>query len=324
MMKKISSAMLCVLLCVCMTAAAVAESLVPGGSALGIRMRTDGVLVSDTRDVETPSGKVSPAREAGIKRGDVIVRVGETAIGTAEDLKNAVRSLSGEKIKVTLMRGDDEKTVTLTPAKDRSGAWRLGLLLRDEVCGVGTLTFYDPETGVYGALGHSISLDGGDPVPIGGGEIRSARITGIVPGKAGAPGQLDGESDGVSYLGDIRVNCANGIFGRADIDGATLETGEMKKGAAKLRCTLSDNTMHDYTVEIKKIFSSSAGTAAVVTVTDPELIARTGGIVQGMSGSPIIQNGCLVGAVTHVFVNDPTSGYAISIQDMLTQARKCA
>lgn len=290
--KKIMAAALSAVLCVVLSAAAFAESLVPGGGAVGIRMTTDGVVVAGVSEVETPNGKRSPAAEAGLKKGDVITRLGGADIGTAQDA---------------------------------DGAWKLGLWLRDGVSGVGTLTFYDPETGVYGALGHSISDEAtGEALPLGDGGIYKAQIVGIVHGEVGAPGQLDGKTDCTKFLGDIRINCGCGIFGKADFDGPTLETGEFETGKATIRCTLSGEETREYGIEIKKVYSSAEGTTVMLTVTDPELLAQTGGIVQGMSGSPIIQNGKLVGAVTHVFVNDPTSGYGVSIRDMLKTAESAA
>lgn len=322
--KKIMAAALSAVLCVVLSAAAFAESLVPGGGAVGIRMTTDGVVVAGVSEVQTPNGKRSPAAEAGLKKGDVITRLGGADIGTAQDFKTALAQLDGSKTTVTIERGGKAKQLNITPAQDSDGAWKLGLWLRDGVSGVGTLTFYDPETGVYGALGHSISDEAtGEALPLGDGGIYKAQIVGIVPGEVGAPGQLDGKTDCTKFLGDIRINCGCGIFGKADFDGPTLETGEFETGKATIRCTLSGEETREYGIEIKKVYSSE-GTTVMLTVTDPELLAQTGGIVQGMSGSPIIQNGKLVGAVTHVFVNDPTSGYGISIRDMLKTAQSAA
>ena len=161
-------------------------------------------------------------------------------------------------------------------------------------------------------------------LPLGDGSIYDAEIVGIVPGQVGAPGELDGDADEAAFLGDIRLNCGCGIFGAADFEGELLETGEIRTGKATIYCTVSGDTVSEYEIEIKKVYETSDFTTVMLTVTDPELLAQTGGIVQGMSGSPIIQEGKLVGAVTHVFVNDPTSGYGISIQDMLSMAEKCA
>ena len=284
-------------------------------------MTTDGVVVAGISEVETSSGKRSPAADAGLKKGDVITRLGGSEIATAQDFKAALSALDGSKTTVTFERGGKQKQLNITPAQGTDGAWKLGLWLRDGISGVGTLTFYDPATGVYGALGHCISGDDGEALPLGDGGIYGAEIVGIVQGTVGAPGQLDGKTDAAAFLGDIRINCGCGIFGTADFDGETMETGEFETGPATIRCTLEGSQTREYGIEIKKVYSSSEGTTVMLTVTDPELIALTGGIVQGMSGSPIIQNGRLVGAVTHVFVNDPTSGYGVSIEDMLRVAQ---
>ena len=319
--KKIMAAITATVLCFMLSAAALAESLVPGGGAVGIRMTTDGVVVAGISEVETSSGKRSPAADAGLKKGDVITRLGGSEIATAQDFKAALSALDGSKTTVTFARGGKQKQLNITPAQGTDGAWKLGLWLRDGISGVGTLTFYDPATGVYGALGHCISGDDGEALPLGDGGIYGAEIVGIVQGTVGAPGQLDGKTDAAAFLGDIRINCGCGIFGTADFDGETMETGEFETGPATIRCTLEGSQTREYGIEIKKVYSSSEGTTVMLTVTDPELIALTGGIVQGMSGSPIIQNGRLVGAVTHVFVNDPTSGYGVSIEDMLRYAQ---
>lgn len=319
--KKIMAAITATVLCFMLSAAALAESLVPGGGAVGILMTTDGVVVAGISEVETSSGKRSPAADAGLKKGDVITRLGGSEIATAQDFKAALSALDGSKTTVTFERGGKQKQLNITPAQGTDGAWKLGLWLRDGISGVGTLTFYDPATGVYGALGHCISGDDGEALPLGDGGIYGAEIVGIVQGTVGAPGQLDGKTDAAAFLGDIRINCGCGIFGTADFDGETMETGEFETGPATIRCTLEGSQTREYGIEIKKVYSSSEGTTVMLTVTDPELIALTGGIVQGMSGSPIIQNGRLVGAVTHVFVNDPTSGYGVSIEDMLRVAQ---
>ena len=319
--KKIMAAITATVLCFMLSAAALAESLVPGGGAVGIRMTTDGVVFAGISEVETSSGKRSPAADAGLKKGDVITRLGGSEIATAQDFKAALSALDGSKTTVTFERGGKQKQLNITPAQGTDGAWKLGLWLRDGISGVGTLTFYDPATGVYGALGHCISGDDGEALPLGDGGIYGAEIVGIVQGTVGAPGQLDGKTDAAAFLGDIRINCGCGIFGTADFDGETMETGEFETGPATIRCTLEGSQTREYGIEIKKVYSSSEGTTVMLTVTDPELIALTGGIVQGMSGSPIIQNGRLVGAVTHVFVNDPTSGYGVSIEDMLRVAQ---
>ena len=233
--KKITGFVIAAILCFTMSAAALAQSLVPGGKALGIRMTTDGVMVAGVSEIETENGAVSPAADAGILKGDIITRLGSAEIDTAEDFKAAASALSGEKISVTVDRQGSIRQFNVQPARGSDGCWKLGLWLRDGVSGVGTLTFYDPESGIYGALGHSISdADTGAVLPLGEGSIYDAEIVGIVPGEAGTPGELDGDTDEAAFLGDIRLNCGCGIFGAADFEGEPLETGEIKTGKATI------------------------------------------------------------------------------------------
>ncbi|MDO4815494.1 MAG: SpoIVB peptidase [Bacillota bacterium] len=314
----------CIILCAALLCSgALADSLAVGGTPLGISMRIEGVAVAGFSEVETDSGTISPAEAAGLEAGDIIVKLGSNDIATAKDFTHAVAQLDGKEISVTVSRGDKLRQFNLTPAKDTEGVWRLGVWLRDAISGVGTLTFYDPESGLYGALGHSISdSDTGRVMPLHDGSICSAEIVDVIPGKAGAPGELCGCSDEAVPLGDIQINCVCGIFGTGDLPAEDiLETGEMKQGKALIRCTLDGSGVQEYEIEIQKVAQGDGCTTAVIHVTDSALLEKTGGIVQGMSGSPIIQDGELVGAVTHVFVNDPTSGYGISIYDMLDAAQ---
>lgn len=320
--KKLLSFLVAALLMFTMSAAALAEELVPGGQALGISMETDGVMIAGIISVSTGDGEKSPAADAGLMQGDIIVKLGSEDVVSSADFMSAASKLSSEETTITVKRNDDLKQFNITPVLCDDGCYKLGLMLRDGVSGVGTLTFYDPETGIYGALGHSISdADSGKALPLSDGSISNAEIVGVVPGQAGAPGELSGESEGSAVLGDIRINCGCGIFGVADLSGnEPLELGDMKQGEASIYCTVSGDDVKEYGIKIDKVSSVDGYTVAKLHVTDPELISLTGGIVQGMSGSPIIQDGRLVGAVTHVFVNDPTGGYGISIQDMLSAA----
>ena len=301
---------------------AFAETLSAGGIPLGISMHTQGIVVAGMEPVETEQGSVSPAEDAGIRAGDVIVKIDAADTLTAADFSEAMRNADGEKMTVTVSRDGKLRQMNVTPAKDASGVWKLGLWLRDGICGVGTLTFYDPESGLYGALGHSISdCDTGIILPLRDGVICDAEISEIIPGKAGEPGELGGCTNEAEVLGDIGINCVSGIFGTAELPrGELMETGDMTEGKAVIRCTLEGDTPREYGIEIRRIEHPDGGTVAVIEVTDPVLLEKTGGIVQGMSGSPIIQDGKLVGAVTHVFVNDPACGYGIGIYDMLDAA----
>lgn len=302
--------------------AALAQQLVPGGQAIGISMSTDGVVISGFAPVSTQEGEKSPAEEAGLKAGDIIVKLGAVDISSAEDFVKAVQTLDGEKISVTYERGGKLRQTGVQPAESTDGSFRLGIWLRDGVTGVGTLTFYDPATGVYGALGHGISdAQTGCVLPLAQGSIYSTKIVAVVPGEVGRPGELSGCTDEQTSLGDIRVNCAQGIYGVGEFDSENcVETGRIKVGAATILSTVSGDEIREYSIEINRVFENDGLVTVALTVTDEELLGISGGIVQGMSGSPIMQDGKLVGAVTHVFVNDPGSGYGISIQDMLKAA----
>ena len=322
--KKLLSFLTAALLIFTMSAAALADELIPGGQALGIKMETDGVMVAELIPVTTAEGEKSPAAEAGLLKGDIIVKLGAEDIVSAADFISAVKMLNSEKTTITVQRGGELKQFNITPALCEDGAYKLGLMLRDGISGVGTLTFFDPETGIYGALGHSISdADSGELLPLADGSITDTEIVGVTPGQAGKPGELNGRNEEAEILGDIRINCGCGIFGLADLSGQdALELGSMKQGDASIYCTVSGSDVKEYGIDIDKVSSVDGYTVAKLHVTDPQLLSLTGGIVQGMSGSPIIQDGRLVGAVTHVFVNDPTGGYGISIQDMLSAAKE--
>lgn len=327
--KRIGMLCLALLLFAATAASASAQSLVGGGKAVGIQMSTDGVVVAGICSVETAGGEQNPAGDGGLLQGDVITKLGETEITSAPDFVSAAAALTGEPVNVTVNRKGEVKTLTITPAKTEAGEYRLGLWLRDGVTGVGTLTFYDPETGVYGALGHGITdTDSGILLPLSQGQLTNAKIVGVVKGKAGAPGELSGCGDGNSVCGNILMNTEYGIFGVLTTGGeglgAQYECGEMKTGPATILATVSDDVVKEYKIEINRSFHDQSGERVMITVCDDGLLSATGGIVQGMSGSPIIQNGKLVGAVTHVFVNDPTKGYGLSITQMIAEASKCA
>ncbi len=307
-----------------------ARTVVPGGQSVGIAMTTRGVVVVGLSD---PGGTVaSPARLAGVRPGDVVTDVDGEALTSAADLSERVSA--GRSVTLTIQRGGRALSVPVTPVQDGSGKSRLGLWVRDSTAGVGTLTFFDPESGVYGALGHAITdADTGVILPIDSGSLIESRITEIERGEKGKPGELIGRFGAASpVLGTIDANGSRGIYGK--IDGKVVNalypngvpvmaSGEVRPGRAQLLTTLDERGVRAYECEIVRLTDSeSSERGFVVHVTDPELLARTGGIVQGMSGSPILQNGKLAGAVTHVFVSDPTQGYGIFIENMLDAARE--
>ena len=303
--------------------AAWAEELLVGGQAVGVEISADGVIVSGFCAVETENGAVSPAEEAGFAVGDLIVKLDGEEIHRAEDLIAAVARLGGGEAEVELQRGGRTQRLRVRPVLSDSRQWLLGLWLRDGVSGIGTLTFIEPASGLFGALGHSVNDESsGSSVPLREGWISAAEIVSVSPGVPGTPGELCGSAESAERLGRVGLNTAAGIFGHvaAVPRGRLMQTGEMKVGRASIVSTLAGHETQEYAVEIDRVYSDGGQTHALLTVTDSALSSGAGGIVQGMSGSPIIQDGSIVGAVTHVFVNDPRRGFAIGIYDMLDAA----
>ena len=284
--------------------------LVPVGEVRGITVGT-GLVITDLGEKDGNS----PAREAGLLPGDKLISLGGKRLESAGDLVGAVAESDGALIAVC-ERGGEEFTATIEPYRT-GGECYIGVWIRDGISGIGTVTFYDPASGVFGALGHPVSDESiGDR-----GEMRDCELTGVLRGKPGEPGELTGEV-GESILGSITVNSAVGIFGTMDLtgfEGAIPVSHSAHTGQAEIIAS-PDGARHRYTIEITRVYPEAEGAKSMmVRVTDPELIAMTGGIVQGLSGSPIVQDGKLVGAVTHVLISDPTRGYAVSIERMLEE-----
>ncbi|MGI5977162.1 MAG: SpoIVB peptidase [Candidatus Limivicinus sp.] len=323
MKKTVITAACCLILGAALSPAASAQELVVGGQAVGIQVGTDGVYVAGLSDVETAEGKSTPAADAGMKQGDMILKINGRDVKYASQLIETVAALEGKPAELTVQRDNEILHIEIQPVQADEGRWMMGMWLRDGLSGIGTLTFCDPVSGVYGALGHSIS-DGesGKKLPLSGGKITDAEIVSVTKGRSGAPGELNGCADLGKVLGSIEANTDHGIYGRAYASPGSrkIETGDIAAGDASIVSTVIGREPREYKVEINRVYRDSKGEHAMLTVTDPELRASTGGIVQGMSGSPILQNGRLVGAVTHVFVNDPTRGYGVSIGDMLRSA----
>ncbi len=323
MKKAVMTTFSCLFLAAALSGAAYAQELILGGQVVGIQIRTEGVMVAGVAEVETAEGKRSPASEAGFCQGDLILEAAGQKVVSAGELIERVNAQGGAPVQLKVQRKDKVLNLTVEPALSGEGRWMLGMWLRDAISGIGTVTFSDPATGLYGALGHSISdCDTGLTLPLNQGSISEAEIVSINKGAAGAPGELNGCADLGRVLGTVDKNTVHGIYGKSSAALGTklVETGEICTGKATIISTISGRQAREYQAEINRVYSDGEGTHVMLTVTDPELCAQTGGIVQGMSGSPIMQNGRLVGAVTHVFVNDPSRGYGISIQDMLKSA----
>lgn len=308
------------------------RSLVPGGESIGVMLYTKGALVVGTMDMVNEAGEqVGPAKDAGIVPGDVIETVEGQEVADADSLAKMVNSASGEQITLGIRRDDQLMEVTVTPERDaEDGKVKLGVWVRDSTAGVGTLTFYDPSTGKIAGLGHSISdIDTGSALTVKDGEIIFSDIIEIVKGEAGEPGALKGTFEtGEEVIGNIEKNTDFGIFGTFEGDAGVMgesipaaSRDEVHTGDAELLCTLDDEGVKSYHCTITKVTpqSSPDTKSFVIKIDDEELLSKTNGIVQGMSGSPVLQDGKLIGAVTHVFVDDPTQGYGIYIDWMLNE-----
>lgn len=306
--------------------------LIPCGTPFGIKMYTDGVLIVGLTDVETSAGLTNPAKKAGIRTGDVLLSVGGKAVNTIQEVADRIKTCEGQILEWRIRRNNLEFTVRFAPVKALDKQYKAGLWIRDSSAGIGTMTFYDPETGLFGGLGHGVSdVDTGEILPISTGEVVPARIFDIVPGVAGQPGELCGTFE-LGTLGTLLKNGETGVIGtlmkkpssRNALPLAMCQ--QVKKGPVQILTTLNGKEPAWYEAEIEQIRlnDGSANRHMILHITDPELLSRTGGIVQGMSGSPIVQDGRLVGAVTHVFVNDPTHGYGIFAETMLHVLRDTA
>lgn len=298
------------------------------GTPFGIKMFSDGALVVAFSDQYTTLGTENPAKEAGLKLGDLIVSAGGHPIRSNDELTQAITTADGKPISLVYQRNGQQYTTTLTPVADAAtGAYRAGIWVRDSSAGIGTMTFLDPRNGTFGGLGHAISdTDTGADITLLSGEIVPVVITGCVSGTAGSPGELRGEFSAAA-AGTVLANDATGVYGA--YTGAVTGTSclvaqpqQIALGEAEIWTTITGSTPKKYKVQIEQVnmTSSDPNRNLLIKVTDPELLAATGGIVQGMSGSPIVQNGRLVGAVTHVLVNDPSRGYGIFATTMLEKA----
>ena len=303
------------------------------GTPFGIKMYTDGVLVVGLSDVSTAAGSVGPAAAAGVQVGDVIVAVNGEEVTASRQVSRLIKNSEGGRLTLRLRRRGVDFDAVVTPVRSADGSgYQAGMWIRDSAAGVGTLTFYDPVTGAFGGLGHAVcDVDTGQEMPLGVGEAVPARIFGVVKSEKGTPGELKGCFE-PGTLGKLTVNGEQGLYGMltlypvGTVSLPVAQAQQVQEGAAQILCTLDGTRPQYYDVVIEQVRRRGGHTARhmVVRVTDPDLLTLTGGIVQGMSGSPIIQDGRLVGAVTHVLVEDPTRGYGIFAETMLQVAEETA
>jgi len=304
--------------------------VVPCGTPFGIKIFTDGVMVVGLTDVDTADGAVNPARNAGVKEGDVILEIGGKVVNTNESIAAAVEASGGNPLDFSVRRGTQVFTVPVTPVISQTDhAYKTGIWVRDSSAGIGMLTFYDPESQTFAGLGHAVcDVDTGEQLPLMTGEICSAQITGITKGVAGSPGEVHGQfaSD---MLGTLLLNSETGVYGHLTVVPLSVPKIEVaarqdvREGSAQILTSLDGEApkLFDCDIEKANVSDSSSTQNLVVHITDEQLLSKTGGIVQGMSGSPILQNGKLAGAVTHVFVRDPTRGYGIFAENMVLTSK---
>ena len=314
--------------------AAAAESqprmVIPLGQAVGIKLFSQGVLVVGLTDITTQQGLASPAKACGIRTGDVITHINDTRVSSIEEVQTILQDLNGREMDLNVLRAEEELELTTRAAQcSADGAYKLGAWIRDSMAGIGTLTFVEPATGLFGTLGHGINdVDTAVLMKLQTGAITPASVVGVVKGEDGRPGELRGAFTAGEDLGNLFANTQQGVFGylteNDTFTGTPIPAAkpeEVQEGKATILSTVDGTQVEEYTVEITKICRNATDTRdLMLKVTDQRLLDRTGGIVQGMSGSPIIQDGKLVGAVTHVLVNDPTRGYGIFIENMLDAA----
>ena len=298
----------------------------PGGMSFGVKLTTEGVLIVGMSDVNVSYGAVNPAYNAGIRIGDTVTAIEGKEIDSVIQMTELLSESDGKTLTLTIMRDGETKQIQVTPVFD-GDSYKIGVWIRDSTAGIGTVTYIIPETGAFAGLGHGIyDIDTGKLVPLRRGTVNDVIISGIKKGRAGAPGELQGYF-GSEKLGTLMYNYDCGVYGVfSDIPDCTKDTepmpiglsSDITEGDAEILCTLDDSGIKRYTVKIAQISRDDSSTKNfIIEVTDQELINLTGGIIQGMSGSPVIQNGKLVGAVTHVMIGEPTRGYGIFIENML-------
>ena len=306
--------------------------VIPCGEIVGIKLYTSGVLVVGTSEIKSIDGTIhKPFENTGINEGDSIIAINQNIVNNTNELINAINSCNGEKMQVTYKHKNTEKQCEITPVKDKNNKYKVGLWVRDSAAGVGTVTFYSEEMQTFAALGHAITdIDTGDIIQTSSGEIDNVNIVSIVKGVSEEPGKIQGAIQKNSTIGNIYKNTQYGIYGVIK-NSSNLNISLSNKMYVAPRQEIDigeaiilsdvDGELKEYKIEIQKTFLNNNydNKSMLIKVIDQDLINKTGGIIQGMSGSPIIQNGKFCGAVTHVLVNDPTVGYAVFADRMVQE-----
>ncbi len=307
--------------------------VVPCGDIIGIKVFSDGPVIIKNGSFRTQGGALTcPAEQIPYKKGDVISSVNGVRVKTISEFSKEIDKSGGSGVMIEILRGDKMYCTEVSPRIDADGGgYKIGLVVRDSMAGIGTLTYYCPSDGTLAALGHGITDSDTDRIfPAGSGSMEGARVLSVVKGKRGTPGEIHGMFSG-GAVGKIRSNTACGVFAEADgvqFDASkavpVADAAQIHEGAATVICTVDGDGAKEFDIDIEKIMHMNENNSKgmVIHITDKRLIAATGGIVQGMSGSPIMQDGYLAGAVTHVFVNDSSRGYAIMAKTMLAQGAR--
>lgn len=308
-----------------------APLLVPCGEPFGIKLLTDGVIVVEVSGFETKNGFSSPAQSCGLKTGDIIKSIDGKKVSSNQDVQRIIEESKGRMLFISAVRDEDAIEMWLYPeVSSIDGSYHAGIWVRDSSAGIGTMTFYDPETQKFGGLGHPVcDVDTGELMPLDSGEVVKVSISGVKKGKSGSPGELVGGFISSFASGELTDNTSVGLFGTIDNYSSGNEaiplgiSSDIKTGRAYIYTTVSGTRPQKYEIAIEKIDRTDDEDSRdmIIRVTDERLLREAGGIVQGMSGSPIIQDGKLIGAVTHVFVNNPTKGYAVFADSMYEQMK---
>lgn len=310
--------------------------VIPLGNLIGLKLYTDGVLVVGMSEIKGEDNKIyKPYEETGIKQGDSIIEINDVKVNTTEELIECVSKCKGEAIDITYVKDGNVLETQIKPVKTSENTYKIGLWVRDAEAGIGTATFYDKSSNFFAALGHGIQdIDTKELVDISSGEFVTTEILNIDKGEKEKPGKIEGTIEDCRKIGEIYSNTDFGIYGNLintnglNISGIkeveVASRNKIQLGKATVICTLEDGKRKEYEAEIQKIYinNDENNKSMVVKITDEELLEKTGGIVQGMSGSPILQNGKLIGCLTHVFVSDPTKGYALFSDTMINQMKE--
>ena len=310
-------------------------TVIPVGSIAGVKLYTNGVLVVGMSEIEgIDNKKYKPYENSGIKEGDMITEINNILIDSTEELIEVVNQAQGNPVKIKYIQDEQTKECSIEPVKTTNLEYKLGLWVRDSAAGVGTVSFYEPSAKTFGALGHGITdIDTGELINIASGEFVTTKILNIIKGESGNPGKIQGTVENQTNIGKIYKNTQFGIYGKVDnLSSLNIDTSkemqvalreEIKEGKATILCSLDNQNVQEYEIEIEKVYTENNynNKSIKIKVIDDRLLEKTGGIIQGMSGSPIIQNGKFVGAVTHVLVNNPQEGYALFADMMVKQIR---